>query len=647
MGKYRKGMRGIKMKKGMILGISLACLSAISFQHTQAFESKTVLQQAEPSVQSYEPITFTEVNEPIKANVSYSTHVQNIGWQSYVSNGSLAGTTGRALRLEGVKVNLALQGISGGIQYRTHIQNIGWQNWKNSNELSGTSGQALRLEAIELRLTGDLAKEFDVIYRVHAQNFGWLGWARNGQSSGTASYGYRLEGLEIKLVPKGASLPSSTQVAFKEPSVTVKPPVTNVNPIINYSTHIQNIGWQQAVVNGATSGTSGKALRLEGIKIGLSQATGNVQYRTHIQNIGWQDWKNNNELSGTHNQAKRLEAIEIKLTGSLANQYDVMYRVHAQNFGWLGWAKNGQSAGSAGYGYRLEAIQIKLVKKGTSIDQSKPAFKQVGSTTISKPVTEVSTHSNTQAAKVQSSVVNYNINTNPSTAAHQGLEAEALVFGDKVAGLTIKANVDFKVANSESPASQYQKAKQANLTNHVYLAKGTYNLSIPVGLNDTTVNYLNQTIDVNLLNREFLTLVNAERAKKGLKSLSYGEHLIVGTKVRAQELANIRSIAVNGKGHLRPDGSSYRTAFSQVPNPQYRLGENLAQNNYLGNPYQAISEKYLAELFYQQLANSPGHYANMMSPNYKYHAVQVQFSKMSTSQYYYNQVICVQILDAG
>ncbi|MBR2682090.1 MAG: S8 family serine peptidase, partial [Atopobiaceae bacterium] len=149
--------------------------------------------------------------------VNYRTHVQNVGWQNYVYDGQVSGTSGQALRLEGINITLGNLGYAGSIQYMTHIQNIGWESsWKSNGALSGTSGRALRLEAIKVRLTGDMAKRYDVYYRVHAQNFGWLGWAKNGDSAGTAGYGYRLEAIQIKLVPKGGAAPGTTKNAFRQ-----------------------------------------------------------------------------------------------------------------------------------------------------------------------------------------------------------------------------------------------------------------------------------------------------------------------------------------------------------------------------------------------------------------------------------------------
>ena len=149
---------------------------------------------------------------------------------------------------------------------------------------------------------------------------------------------------------------------------------TPQNPIVkpvtvSYSTHIQSYGWNKsAAKNGAVAGTTGKAKRLEAIKISVE---GNedlgIQYTTHCQGYGWLNWSSNGEISGTTGEAKRLEAIKIQLTGADRDKYDVYYRVHAQGYGWMNWAKNGEAAGTAGLAKRLEAIQVVVVKKGESV----------------------------------------------------------------------------------------------------------------------------------------------------------------------------------------------------------------------------------------------------------------------------------------
>ncbi|MGN0301578.1 MAG: S8 family serine peptidase [Anaerotardibacter sp.] len=148
---------------------------------------------------------------PENYKVAYRTHVQNIGWQKYACDGTMAGTSGESLRLEGITIDLNDDlPYSGSIEYSTHVQDIGWQGYVSNGELSGTSGQSKRLEAIKIKLTGEIANHYDVYYRVHAQNVGWMGWAKNGEAAGTAGMSYRLEAIQIVLVEKGGSAPGAT-----------------------------------------------------------------------------------------------------------------------------------------------------------------------------------------------------------------------------------------------------------------------------------------------------------------------------------------------------------------------------------------------------------------------------------------------------
>lgn len=296
--------------------------------------------------------TATPLYAPV-TSISYQAHVSNVGWQGTVSEGATAGTTGRGLPMEALKVQLVTPQYSGSIEYNVHCANIGWQGWKSNGAVGGTTGQSRQTEAIQIRLTGDLASKYDVYYRVHSAQFGWLDWAANGQTAGTEGYGYSMQAMQVKLVAKNSGAPGSTAAP-------------NRRSLVRYKTHVANIGWQSNVYDGDVAGTSGRSLAVEALSIDLrNQAyAGDITYRAHCANIGWQSWRSNGATAGTTGQSRQVEALEVKLTGEMADHYDVYYRVHARNFGWLGWAKNGESAGSAGYGYRMEAVQVVLVAKG-------------------------------------------------------------------------------------------------------------------------------------------------------------------------------------------------------------------------------------------------------------------------------------------
>ena len=371
-----------------------ATVDAEGSRHKECTVCKTVLDT--------ETIAKLKAQTP-DVTIRYTTHVQTYGWQGdknnankWFANGKMAGTSGKAKRLEGIKIRV-YGNDSLGIQYTTHCQSYGWLPWSANGEMNGTEGEAKRLEAIKIQLTGADKEKYDVYYRVHAQSYGWLAWAANGAPAGTAGYAKRLEGVQIVVVKKGSPAPgvnfegvnaasgvyqSVSYLAKNGSSPVVGGQVTsNINPSvageanvnIAYRTHVQSFGWQGWKYNGVMSGTSGKAKRLEGINIKLTNKpySGSIVYTTHVQSIGWQGNENNvntwfrdGQMAGTSGCAKRLEAIRIALTGEMAEHYDVYYRVHAQTYGWLAWTKNGEAAGTAGLSKRLEGIQIVLVPKG-------------------------------------------------------------------------------------------------------------------------------------------------------------------------------------------------------------------------------------------------------------------------------------------
>ena len=307
----------------------------------------------------YDTVDINNIEEPI-AFVNYKTHVQNIGWQNYVSEGNISGTSGKGYRLEGINIDL-VSNVEGNIEYTTHVQNIGWQDYVLDDEMSGTSGMGLRLEGIKIRLTGKLAEMYDIYYRVHIQNTGWLSWAKNDEVAGSSGYGFRLEGIQIVIVKKGEEPPEMNPKAASLEYFQEK-----VNVI--YSTHIENIGWPKAVRNGVTSGAIGQGLRIEGLKVKLEATTkGDVQYSVHVQNKGWLDFVGNNEYAGTTGQGLRVEGIRIELTDDLAEKYSIYYRIYVEGESdWQGWAKDGEDAGSVGLGKKLEGIQVVIKRKSES-----------------------------------------------------------------------------------------------------------------------------------------------------------------------------------------------------------------------------------------------------------------------------------------
>ena len=298
----------------------------------------------------------TYPSEPFVANgITYQAHVSNVGWQDYVYEGEMAGTSGQANNIESFRIQLDNQQYSGSIRYAANVLGEGWQPMVKDNQLAGTTGQAKPIQAIKISLTGDISTHYSVYYRVHTSNIGWQGWTSNGNPAGTANYGEKIEAFEVQLIDKYETKPVTSADAYL---------VNN----LAYNAHVSNIGWQNVGLDGSLAGTTGQGLPIEAVRIYLENTdyTGDILYRTQIQDIGWESgWRKTGEQSGTTGQAKYIEAIQIKLSGDMASHYNVYYRTHVANVGWMAWAANGSTSGSVGLAYPIEALEITLSKAKT------------------------------------------------------------------------------------------------------------------------------------------------------------------------------------------------------------------------------------------------------------------------------------------
>ena len=140
--------------------------------------------------------------------VSYSAHVQKLGWKNAVTNGTLAGTTGKGLRVEGLKVKLLGSNTAGAsISYQAFVQKKGWMAAVSNGVMAGTSGLGLRIEALRMTISG--LTGYSVQYRTYVQKRGWMSWktTANGKAitaapiAGTMGQSLRIEAVEIKLIP--------------------------------------------------------------------------------------------------------------------------------------------------------------------------------------------------------------------------------------------------------------------------------------------------------------------------------------------------------------------------------------------------------------------------------------------------------------
>ena len=318
--------------------------------------------QAEPAQADGAQAEPARPDEAAAVSLSYSAHVSNIGWMGAVAGGETAGTTGRGLPLEALR--LVLSDASTGeplgadaISVEAHVAGIGWQPAVGNGGTAGTAGQARAVEALRVRLSGGLSERYTVWYRVHSAEFGWLGWARDGAEAGSAGYGRAAQAVQVAVLPKGDPAPGDTSTPFVDRS--------SEPPSVSYRAHVAGIGWQASVSDGALAGTTGQGRALEALSGSVSwygHGSSSLEVRAHVSNLGWQGWASG--AAGTTGRALAVEALQFRLSGEAASSYDVWYRVHCADYGWLGWAKDGASAGTVGLSKAVQAVQVVLVPKG-------------------------------------------------------------------------------------------------------------------------------------------------------------------------------------------------------------------------------------------------------------------------------------------
>lgn len=139
---------------------------------------------------------FAAAGDPV--GVTYSGHVQNIGWQAPVSNGDKAGTTGQSLQMEAIKINLDNAPAGANIVYAAQTAYVGWNAPVQNGAPAGSVGESRRLEALTISLEN--MPGYSVQYRAHVQNIGWQDWVSDGDVAGTVDQSLQMEAIEIKIV---------------------------------------------------------------------------------------------------------------------------------------------------------------------------------------------------------------------------------------------------------------------------------------------------------------------------------------------------------------------------------------------------------------------------------------------------------------
>ena len=286
----------------------------------------------------------------------YQTHYAGVGWSAPLSVDGNQIPSPKGLRLEAIRI-FKPSTVSGDILSQAHIEGKGWVNNVGNGEIIGTVGKSLRLEAMRMKLTGQLDKTFNLYYKTNVEDAGWGAYNSDFNTAGSTGVSKAILGTAISV--QGTN--SSVSGVYNAPAF---------GEMLSVNSHQQNIGWKKST-DLQQAGETGRSLQLEAIELKTKINGLGISYQSHVQNIGWQNPVNNGQMSGTTGRCLRIEGIKINLTGSQARYYDVVYRTHIQGIGWQNWVSNGQMSGTQGKSLRVESIEIKIVPKTSQVVTTK------------------------------------------------------------------------------------------------------------------------------------------------------------------------------------------------------------------------------------------------------------------------------------
>ena len=156
----------------------------------------------------------TEIPYTAAPTVKYRLNKLDGSWTGYKSNGATAGKTNYKAGSEQIQASVKSV-YSGGIKYSVLKRKGGWTKY-TTGDAAGDTGKSKQIQAFKMKLTGQLAKKYDVYYRAYSSDHTWMGWAKNGQKAGTQGIKYPMGAIQVKLVAKKQGAPGYTSGRFSK-----------------------------------------------------------------------------------------------------------------------------------------------------------------------------------------------------------------------------------------------------------------------------------------------------------------------------------------------------------------------------------------------------------------------------------------------
>ena len=142
--------------------------------------------------------------------------------------------------------------------------------------------------------------------------------------------------------------------------------------------------------------------------------------------------------------------------------------------------------------------------------------------------------------------------------------------------------------------------------------------------------HIESFVNEEKLNQYFAERLNKERAKLGLSSNINSDNILIKVaKIRSNELAYTKKVS-----HKRPNNTEYWTVFEDIDK---NLAEKYSFENILkvsiSNEAQMISEKFIANYFFDSWKESPEHWKFMIDPELKKIGINFSFASSDDNNF--------------
>jgi uncharacterized protein YjdB len=323
---------------------SLSVLIALSLTATTLLPAASVFADTTAAT----PVTTAPAST---YGVEYEGHVQNIGWQTPVittgdqtdiSNVNEAGTDGKSLRVEAVKITGTNLPAGASITYKAQVENKGWMDAVtttgntaiDSAAEAGTDGQGLRVETFKMTLNG--LPGYAIKYQTHVQNIGWQApvTTENGTAidsaaiAGTVGQGLRMEAVKIEIVKtdaeKAAEITAINAVQTAEASKSLTDEAAATTAVASVKDVAENAALTAriAAINTNFAVASVNAINADQLKVVFDKAVD----KTSAETIG-NYLLNNVTVAGTPALQADGKTVIITLTTPLTNGNTNVYQV--------------------------------------------------------------------------------------------------------------------------------------------------------------------------------------------------------------------------------------------------------------------------------------------------------------------------------